>query len=193
MRSPHRLLGLLLFLPLATWTTTGLVFLLEPGWAGAYETLHRFDGPVVLLAVSLLAFTGLRLLRRGATQGPGPSPREDVRRGDVHWLAAEDGGGRHPHPHVVLQDDVFNRSRISTVVVCALTSNLHRATEPGNVLLDRGEADLPKQSVVVVSQLLSVEKSRLGERIGSLSDERVEQILSGLRFQQRSYFDARAG
>jgi mRNA interferase MazF len=89
---------------------------------------------------------------------------------------------------VVVQDDVFNHSRISTVVVCALTSNLHRANEPGNVLLEVGEGNLPRQSVVVVSQISSVAKARLGERIGSLSDTRVEQILAGLRFQQVSFF-----
>jgi mRNA interferase MazF len=89
---------------------------------------------------------------------------------------------------VVVQDDVFNHSRITTVVVCALTTNLHRATEPGNVLLDVGEGDLPKQSVVIVSQISSVEKTQLGERIGSLSATRVDQILDGLRFQQTSFF-----
>jgi mRNA interferase MazF len=89
---------------------------------------------------------------------------------------------------VVVQDDVFNHSRITTVVVCALTSNVHRANEPGNVLLEVGEGDLPERSVVVVSQVSSVEKARLGERIGSLSDGRVEQILAGLRFQQVSFF-----
>jgi mRNA interferase MazF len=89
---------------------------------------------------------------------------------------------------VVVQDDVFNHSRITTTVVCALTSNLHRASEPGNVLLDVGEGNLPRQSVVVVSQISSVEKISLGERIGSLSDARVDQILAGLRFQQVSFF-----
>jgi mRNA interferase MazF len=88
----------------------------------------------------------------------------------------------------VVQDDVFNHSRITTVVVCALTSDLHRANEPGNVLLEVREGELPKQSVVLVSQVSSVDKARLGERIGSLSDTRVEQILAGLRFQQVSFF-----
>jgi mRNA interferase MazF len=88
-----------------------------------------------------------------------------------------------------VQEDVFNRSRITTVIVCALTSNLQRANEPGNVLLEPGEGDLPKQSVAVVSQISSIEKSRLGPRIGRLSSERVEQIIAGLRFQQRSFFD----
>lgn len=116
---------------------------------------------------------------------------ERINRGDVFWVAPDDSRGPVPsysHPHVVVQDDVFNHSRITTVVVCALTSNLHRASEPGNVLLDSGEGNLPKQSVVVVSQIASVEKDRLGERIGTLSDARVEQILAGLRFQQVSFF-----
>lgn len=115
----------------------------------------------------------------------------DIHRGDLFWLAPDDSRGPAPaysHPHVVVQEDVFNHSRITTVVVCALTSNLHRATEPGNVLLDPGEGNLPKQSVVVVSQISSVDKVRLGERIGSLSSTRVEQILAGLRFQQTSFF-----
>jgi len=114
-----------------------------------------------------------------------------IDRGDIFWIAPDDSRGPAPdysHPHVVVQDDVFNHSRITTVVVCALTSNLHRATEPGNVLLEPGEGNLPRQSVVVVSQISSVEKSRLGERIGALSAARVEQILAGLRFQQVSFF-----
>ena len=117
--------------------------------------------------------------------------QERINRGDVFWIAPDDSREPVPsyaHPHVVVQDDVFNHSRITTVVVCALTSNLHRATEPGNVLLEVGEGNLPKQSVVVVSQVSSVDKARLGERIGSLSDTRVEQILAGLRFQQVSFF-----
>ena len=69
-----------------------------------------------------------------------------------------------------------------------MTSNLQRASEPGNVLLDPGEGGLPARSVVVVSQISSLEKAELGERIGALSAARVEQILDGLRFQQRAFF-----
>lgn len=122
---------------------------------------------------------------------PAAAPPSTIRRGDVFWIGPDDARGSVPglsHPHVVVQDDVFNHSRITTVVVCALTSNLHRANEPGNVLLDPGEGNLPRQSVVVVSQIASVEKGLLGERIGSLSAERVDQILDGLRFQQASFF-----
>jgi mRNA interferase MazF len=115
-----------------------------------------------------------------------------INRGDVFWIGPDDARGpapRYAHPHVVVQDDVFNHARITTVIVCALTSNLHRAQEPGNVLLELGEGNLPEQSVVVVSQISSVDKDRLGDRIGSLSEARVDQIVAGLRFQQVSFFD----
>jgi mRNA interferase MazF len=120
-----------------------------------------------------------------------PAAPARIHRGDVFWIAPDDSRGPAPsysHPHVIVQDDVFNHSRITTVVVCALTTNLHRASEPGNVLLEVGEGSLPRQSVVVVSQIDAVDKARLGERIGSLSEARVEQILAGLRFQQVSFF-----
>lgn len=112
-----------------------------------------------------------------------------VHRGDLYWIAPDDAQGSYAHPHVVVQEDLFNQSRIETVIVCALTTHLGKAHEPGNVLLEPGEGDLPKQSVVVVSQILSLDKARLGERIGRLSAARVEQILDGLRFLQRSFFD----
>lgn len=113
----------------------------------------------------------------------------DVRRGDIYWVVDPSGGSVPPiaHPHVVVQDDVLNASRLSTVVVVALTTNLRRATEPGNVRLDEGEGGLPKPSVVVVSQIASVDKASLGERIGALSTERVDAVLDGLALQQRSF------
>jgi mRNA interferase MazF len=127
-----------------------------------------------------------------STEEPTGTRHARINRGDVFWIEPDDSRGPAPsysHPHVVVQDDVFNHSRVATVIVCALTSNLHRAKEPGNVLLEVGEGDLPKQSVVVVSQVSSVDKARLGERIGSLSGARVEEILAGLRFLQVSFFE----
>ncbi len=113
-----------------------------------------------------------------------------ITQGDIFWVPPEalrpEVPG-YPHPHVVLQADVFNRSRIPTVVVCALSTNLKRASEPGNVLLDEGEGDLPKQSVAVVSQVSTVDKDQLGAYIGTLREERVRQLLDGLVFQQRSF------
>jgi mRNA interferase MazF len=112
-----------------------------------------------------------------------------VNRGDVFWLVAEEAGEfGQAHPHVVVQDDVFNHSRIKTIVVCGVTSNIHRASEPGNVLLEPGEGGVSRQSVVVVSQISSVEKNRLGDYLGTLTSQRVEEILAGLRFQQASFF-----
>lgn len=119
---------------------------------------------------------------------PSPVP---VLRGQIYWLSPEDDRGSVPpvpHPYVVVQDDVFNRSRLTTVIVCALTTNRTRALEPGNILLEPGEGGLAKQSVVIVSQLSSVAKSTLGECVGILPPHRVDQILEGLRFQQSSYF-----
>lgn len=117
-----------------------------------------------------------------------------VNQGDVFWIEPDPSRGSIPgvaHPHVVVQDDVFNHSRIGTVVVCALSSNPARASEPGNVALDAGEGGLAKRSVVVVSQVSSLYKARLGEHIGVLSPQRVAQILAGIRFLQASFFERR--
>lgn len=115
-----------------------------------------------------------------------------INQGDVFWVSPQPSSqtdlGHHPHPYVVVQDNLFNHSRINSVVVCALTTNLKQANAPGNVLLDVGEANLPKQSVVVVSKVSTVNKSQLGETIGALTQQRVEQILAGMRFLQLSFF-----
>ena len=106
-----------------------------------------------------------------------------IRQGDVYWVELGEPCGSGPgyrHPHVVVQNDLFNRSRIGTVIVCALTSNLARAAMPGNILLRPAEAKLPKQSVVNVSQVFTVDKGQLVEKIGKLSPRRVSQILDGL-------------
>jgi len=107
-----------------------------------------------------------------------------IDQGDVFWVDLDDPSGSEPgyrHPHVVIQNNVFNHSRINTVVVCPLTSNLTRAKAPGNVLLEVGEGGLPHQGVVVVSQLVTYEKASLGEYIGRLSPPRLEQVLEGVR------------
>ena len=111
-----------------------------------------------------------------------------INQGDIFWvtLGTPDGSEPgYPHPQVVIQEDALNHSRIQTVVVCALTTNRNRANVPGNVLLEVGEANLPRQSVVVVSQISTVDKAQLGEYIGSLTRQRVDQILVGMRFVQR--------
>jgi mRNA interferase MazF len=113
-----------------------------------------------------------------------------ILRGEIYWVRVEEGGGdgaAYAHPCVIIQEDALNQSRIRTVVVCALTSNLGHAKGPGNVRLEAGEGNLAKPSVAEVSKISTVEKDHLGERIGMLSQERVEQILAGMIFLQRSF------
>lgn len=114
-----------------------------------------------------------------------------INQGDIYWIAGQDVNqsnlGVHRHPYVVLQDNLFNHSRLDTVVVCVLTTNMKHANAYGNVLLDEGEANLPKQSVVVVAKVSAVKKTQLGDYIGSLSSQRVDQILAGMRFLQTSF------
>jgi mRNA interferase MazF len=106
-----------------------------------------------------------------------------INQGDVYWVDLGVASGSGPsgrRPCVVIQNNVFNHSRIATVVLCVLTSNLRRAASPGNVLLNHGEANLPKQSVVNVSQVITVDKTLLEEHIGVLSARRVSTVLRGV-------------
>lgn len=106
----------------------------------------------------------------------------NIKPGDVFWISPAGSNGiasDHPHPYVVVRNDMSN-----TVMVCALTSNLKRAKEPGNVFLEEGEANLARQSVVVVSQVFTADGTQLGEYIGTLSERRIQQVLAGMRFLQ---------
>jgi mRNA interferase MazF len=107
-----------------------------------------------------------------------------INQGEIYWIDLGDPTGSRPgyrRPHVVVQNNLFNSSRMNTVVVCPVTSNLRRSEAPGNVLLDDGEAGLPKRSVVLVSQMLTVDKSELMEYVGTVSSRRIDQILGGIR------------
>jgi len=106
-----------------------------------------------------------------------------INQGDIYWVELEEPRGSEPaykHPHVVIQSNPFNFSNINTVVLCALTTNLKRGSSPGNVMLKKNEAGLPKKSVVNITQIITVNKSDLKEKIGQLSRSRVEEILEGL-------------
>src|ERR1041384_1507650 len=83
-------------------------------------------------------------------------------------------------PYVVVQNNLANQTRINTVLVCGLTTNLQRARAMGNVIVDEGEANLPRRSVVNVSQMLNVDRSRLTEKVGSLTAGRVREIIDGI-------------
>jgi mRNA interferase MazF len=106
-----------------------------------------------------------------------------IRQGDIFWVELNEPRGSEPgyrHPYVIIQNDIFNSSHINTVIGIALTSNLARAKIPGNVLLKKGEANLPKSSVVNVTQVMTIDKSDLKDLIGHLSKDRIDEILFGL-------------
>ncbi|OQY91057.1 MAG: PemK family transcriptional regulator, partial [Anaerolineae bacterium UTCFX1] len=101
--------------------------------------------------------------------------------GDVFWIPVNESNkieSDYTHPHVVIENNAF------TVVICAMTSNLKRAKAPGNVLLEEGEANLPKQSVIEVAKVFTIDKTKLGEYIGTLTEQRINQVLAGISFLQ---------
>lgn len=107
-----------------------------------------------------------------------------IKQGDIYWINLVAPKGSEPgdrHLHVVIQNNIFNLSRISTIVVCALMSNLKRAAAPGNVLLKKGEGNLPKDSVVNISQVITVNKSDLTEKIGSLPPAKLKEVIEGIK------------
>jgi mRNA interferase MazF len=107
-----------------------------------------------------------------------------INQGDIYWIDLDEPEGSEPgykHPHVIVQNNLFNCSKIKTVLVCPLTTNLKRANAPGNVLLDKKESSLPKESVVNVSQVFTVDKAQLDEYVGTLSSKRMTEILNGIK------------
>lgn len=108
-----------------------------------------------------------------------------IKWGDIYWInigEPPEAISGFSHPYLVVQDDLFNHSRITSLVVCEISTNLKLASLPGNVLLDAGEANLEKQSVVVVSKINTVQKNQLGDYTGTLDAKRVSQVLAGLHF-----------
>jgi mRNA interferase MazF len=107
-----------------------------------------------------------------------------VYRGEIWWaslpapIASEPGYRR---PVLIIQDDIFTQSRISTVIVVIITSNIQLAEAPGNVLLPSEATGLPKDSVANVSQVLTADKTFLAERIGMLPEHLQELVDEGLR------------
>lgn len=107
-----------------------------------------------------------------------------LRRGEIWWasLAAPRGSGPgFRRPVLVIQSDPFNESRINTVVVAVITANQRLAHAPGNVLVDRNESSLPRDSVINVSQIVTVDKSFLTERVGVLGKETMAKVDAGVR------------
>jgi mRNA interferase MazF len=107
--------------------------------------------------------------------------------GDIYWVDFDESDDPddveegYARPAVVVQNNARNRSNINTVIVCTLTRNLNRDTDPGNVLLDADEAGLDQPCVVNVSQVFTVRKQDLRDKIGTLGSIRVWEIYDGLR------------
>lgn len=106
------------------------------------------------------------------------------RRGAVWWAELAEPSGSEPgfrRPVVLVSSDAYNGSAIRTVVAVVLTSNLRLADAPGNVRVRAREAGLPKESVANVSQVITVDKAFLVERVGQLKPQTLDQIADGLR------------
>ena len=107
-----------------------------------------------------------------------------MRRGEIWWASLPNPTGSGPgfrRPLVITQSNDFNRSRINTIIAIVITSNLKLARAPGNILLSAKSTGLPRNSVANVSQIITVDKSFLTEKIGKLTSKQMQQIEEGLR------------
>jgi mRNA interferase MazF len=107
-----------------------------------------------------------------------------MRRGEIWWAALGTPGGSAPgyrRPVVILQTNEFNESPLRTVVVVAMTSNLRLAQAPGNLRCSPRDSGLPKPSVINVSQVATIDKTRLLEQVGTLSSRLLTETEEGLR------------
>jgi mRNA interferase MazF len=106
-----------------------------------------------------------------------------INRGEIWWADLAEPAGSEPgyrRPVVIVQSDAFNRSNIQIVVCVPLTSNLIWADAPGNVLLSSSITGLSKDSVANVSQIVTIDKGSLMERMGRLPGAKLEAILNGI-------------
>jgi mRNA interferase MazF len=106
-----------------------------------------------------------------------------IAQGDVCWADLPDPVGSGPgfrRPVVVVQGEALNRSRIATVVCVPLTSNLKWADAPGNVTLSARSTGLSKESVANVSQIVTLDRSVLAERVGRISRRQLELLFAGI-------------
>ena len=107
-----------------------------------------------------------------------------MQRGEIWWATLPDPIGSGPgyrRPVLVVQSDDFNRSRIATVIVLVITSNVKLAEAPGNVFLPRKSTGLPQDSVANISQVITLDKELLTERVGALTPKLLEKVEAGLR------------
>jgi len=107
-----------------------------------------------------------------------------IRNGSIYWVNFSPGKGSEPlgkRPGLVIQNDALNDSKINTVIMLAITSTMKFGQLPGNVTLQKGEANLPKACVINATQLKSVDKQSIQEIIGTLSKDRMSEVYEGLK------------
>jgi mRNA interferase MazF len=107
-----------------------------------------------------------------------------IERGQIWWTDLPEPRGSSPgyeHQVVIIQSDDFNHTKLSTIIGAVITSNLDLAEMPGNVLILKNQSELPKDSVVNVTQIVTIDKTELSEYVGTLSERKMEQIEKGLR------------
>ncbi|MFQ6030243.1 MAG: type II toxin-antitoxin system PemK/MazF family toxin [Dehalococcoidia bacterium] len=107
-----------------------------------------------------------------------------IHQGEVYWVSFPGARGSEPwgrRPALILQHDRFNRSRLNTVVVLAITSNLRYAAMPGNVRLRKREANLPRPCVINVTQIQTIDRAYLREKIGALPYRLLRRVWQGVR------------
>ena len=107
-----------------------------------------------------------------------------IRDGSIYWVDFSPAKGSEPkgrRPGLVIQNNILNDSKINTVVMVAITTTLKFGDLPGNVVLRKGEANLPKKCVVNVTQIKSVDKKSIKEEIGTLSAQRLQEVRDGLK------------
>ncbi len=107
-----------------------------------------------------------------------------IRRGEIWWAGLPAPRGSEPgfrRPIVIVQSDSFNKSRINTIIAAVITSNLQLAEAPGNLFLSHKDSKLPKDSVINVSQLITLDKSYLMEKVGRLNSKQLTALSDGLR------------
>jgi len=107
-----------------------------------------------------------------------------IRKGSIYWVDFSPGKGSEPvgrKPGLVIQNDILNDSNLNTVIMLAITSTMRFGELPGNVVLRKGEANLPKKCVVNVTQIKSVDKTSIKEKVGTLSKKKMDEVQEGLK------------
>ena len=106
-----------------------------------------------------------------------------VKQGELYWIdfgVPNGSEAAYKRPFLIIQNNIFNATKVSTVVGCFLTSNLKRAKVPGCVLLKKGESNLSKESVINTTQLYTINKHECFEKIGQLSERRIKEVIKGI-------------